>query len=342
MKSRRIRPGRLAAVLAMTSVLAACSAANEATLGDGFTDITERARDEAPLVVYSSATDAVNEAITSAFGQAYPDIEVAVTRLSTGDLRSRFASETATGAQSADLVIVTDPLMFNENPEWFRELSENEVPNLAHLRDTSVAANHFTAVTSPWVITYNEQKIGTPPTTWKDLVSPELAGKASFADPRVSADSVMSFYQILMDENGPDFLRTIGDQSGDWFESSVPAVQKVAAGQLALAAPGAKAHSVALMEAGAPIKAVTPEPVIAFPNLIGISENGQSPNAAMVFADFVLSEEGQRAYCGDAFYMTMRDDEIDGCPSAPEDIRLADPMRAHAEREEILNAFELN
>lgn len=332
---------RMGALALASATLAACAGGTDAEVGEGFDDISERARNEQELVVYSAATDQVNAAVATAFGEAHPDINVIVTRLSTGDLRSRFASETETGAQSADVVIVTDPLMFNEDPDWFLELSEERVPNLSGLRDNYAAENHFAVMSSPWVVTYNEQKVGTPPRAWADLVSPEYAGNTTFADPKISADSVMAFYQILMDDNGPEFLRTLGDENTDWFESSVPAVQKVAAGQVGLAAPGAKAHSVALIESGAPVKAVIPEPVIAFTNQVAIASDAKHPNAALVFADFLLSKQGQQAFCGDALYMSLLEDEVQGCPSAPQDIRLADQVRAHDERDTILDAFEL-
>jgi len=331
------------AVLALAgAALTACGGSAGATeLGTNLDQITERAAAEGELVVYSSATDDVNAALVKAFNADYPDIKVAVTRLSTGDLRGRFASETSTGAQSADAVIATDPLMFNEDPEWFADLTKDRVPNIADVREGYAHAKDVGLVTSPWVVTYNTGKISSGPATWEELAKPEFAKDATLANPEAASDSVLSFYQLLMDEYGGDYLKALGEQNDDWFESSVPAVQKVAAGQVALAAPGAKAHSVALVKSGAPLKVTIPTPVVAYTNQLGVASKAAHPNAAMLFTNFLLSSQGQAAFCGDNLYMSLVKSKVDGCSPTPEDVRIADPMRANKDREAILGAFEL-
>lgn len=332
------------AVLALAAVtLSACSgSASGAELGTTFDEITKRAGNEGKLVVYSAATDDVNTALVQAFNAEHPEIKVTMTRLSTGDLRSRFASEASIGAQSADAVIVTDPLMFNNDPEWFAELTPRAVPNVADVREGFAHKEHVAVVTSPWVATYNTKKIASGPATWEDLVKPEMIKDATLTNPEIATDSVLSFYQLLMDEYGSDYLKALGQGNDDWFDSSVSAVQKVAAGQVALAAPGAKGHSVALVASGAPLQVVIPTPVVAFTNMLGVAEKAANPNAAMVFTNFLLSAPGQAAFCGDDLYMSLVKSNVEGCNPTPEDARIADPMRANKDKDTILSAFELN
>lgn len=341
--ARRTFAPRLAALALAAAALTACGAdAQEADLGASADEIATLAAKEGALTVYSAATEEVNEALVKAFNVEHPDVKVTVTKLSSGDLRSRFASETSSGAKSADAIIATDPLMFEEDPEWFLSFDEKEVPNLANVRDGYVDETHFGVVTSPWVVTYNKKKLSAGPETWEDLADPKYAGVTTLADPKVSTDSVMSFYELLMKEYGEDFLATLGKQNKDWFDSSVPAVQKVAAGQLALAAPGARAHSVALLEAGAPLGVTTPTPTVAFTNNFAAASAAEHPNAAAAFANFLLSAEGQGAFCGGDFYMSLLEDEVDNCTSTPDDVLLADPLAAHENRDQILAAFQLD
>lgn len=343
MSSRRLSlvPRAVALTVASTA-LVACGSPDTSDLGADVDEISTLAVEEGKLVVYSAATEEVNSALVAAFGEKHPDIDVTVTKLSSGDLRSRFASETSSGAQSADAVIATDTVMFTADPDWFTGYTEEQVPNLADVREGYTGESHFSVVTSPWVVTFNDQKLSEGPVTWQDLAKPQYAGKTTLADPKVSTDSVMSFYQLLMDEYGADFLATLGKQNKDWFDSSVPAVQKVAAGQVALAAPGARAHSLALSAAGAPLEVVTPQPVVAFTNNFGAASAAQNPNAAAVFADFLLSPEGQSAFCGDQLYMSLIEGEVEGCTPTPDDVLLADPLRANKDRDAILAAFELD
>ena len=334
---------RVACLALAAGALTACggqSAASE--LGTDFTDVEQRAAAEGELVVYSAATEDVNAALVEAFNQEYPDISVTMTRLSTGDLRSRFASETSIGAQSADAVIVTDPLMFNQDPDWFLGLNEDVVPNLADVREGFAHDAHVGLVTSPWVLTYNTNKISSAPQSWKELENPEFLKDATLTDPQVASDSVLSFYQLLLDEYGAGYLKNLGDGNDDWFDSSVSAIQKVAAGQVALSAPGAKGHSQTLVNSGAPLGVVIPEPVFAFTNQLGVAADATHPNAALVFTNFMLSPAGQSAFCGDGLYLSLVVGDVEGCSPTPDDARIADPLRAVNERDTILSAFELD
>lgn len=334
---------RLAALAMVSAALTSCGGRDDASeLGVDFTEVTERAKAEGELLIYSAATDQVNAALAEAFRAEYPEISLTITRLSTGDLRSRFASETFIGAQSADAVIVTDPLMFNEDPEWFEPLTEDVVPNLAAVRDGFAHNAHVGLVTSPWVLTYNTNGLSEAPVTWQDLEDPAVISNATLTDPRVASDSVLSFYQLLMDEYGSEYLAGLGRNNDDWFESSVSAIQKVAAGQVDVAAPGAKGHSVTLLESGAPLGIVVPEPVFAFTNQLGVASDATHPNAAMVFTNFMLSPDGQAAFCGDGLYLSLVDGEIPGCSPTPDDARIADPLQAIDNRDAILGAFELD
>jgi iron(III) transport system substrate-binding protein len=336
-----------AAALAALSLVAACGgngSGNSGAAGEvatEFSKVEELAAKEGELLVYSAASNDVNEAMVAAFNKKYPDIRVRVTRLATGDLKSRFSAETQSGASSADLVIATDQIMYQQNPEWFLPINRNAIPSLGSLPDKYIAERHFALVSSPWVVTINTNMVKTEPTEWKDLASEELVGKGSLHDPRLASDSVLSFWEILMEEYGPDFLATLGKTNKDWFESSVPAIQKVAAGQVGYAAPGAVAHSLSLRESGAPIKVITPTPVVAFTNVLAIAQKAAHPNAAQLFANFLMSAEGQSAICGDQLYMTLTTLDPQGCLKAPEDLRLADPAKAGQNKEQILGAFQL-
>ena len=53
---------------------------------------------------------------------------------------------------------------------------------------------------------------------------------------------------------------------------------------------------MALKRKGAPIDFVPVQPVVARPQGIGVAKNGPQPCASLLFADYVLSPEGQRLF----------------------------------------------
>ena len=58
----------------------------------------------------------------------------------------------------------------------------------------------------------------------------------------------------------------------------------------------ANSNIVSLKRKGAPIDFVPVHPVVARPQGIGVARNAPHPYAALLFTDFVLSQEGQRLF----------------------------------------------
>src|SRR5690606_19021186 len=125
-----MRIGNTAQRLAL-GVLAPLFAASPSwSQGESLDELIAAAKAEGQLVVYSSQAENQTEAILKAFGEQY-GITATFLRLTTTPLVQRFATELQSGAPEADVLSISSPTPYDENPDWFLEISEENIPAVA-------------------------------------------------------------------------------------------------------------------------------------------------------------------------------------------------------------------
>src|SRR5258708_39391358 len=97
-------------------------------------------------------------------------------------------------------------------------------------------------------------------------------------------------------EKGNDYFRRLAAMRPDVRKGHVLLAELVAAGEVAVGLTMYNSNIESLKRKGAPIDFVPIPPVAARPQGIGIAKHAPHPNPAALFADFVLSPEGQRLF----------------------------------------------
>jgi iron(III) transport system substrate-binding protein len=310
----------------------------------GWDKVVAEANQEGSVTFYSSAADPSNAALVSAFNKAYPNIQVQVTRLISGDLTSRFSSEKEAGAPSADVVQVADNVMLTAHPEWFTKMNKALLPNIAKVPAAQVSKivgkDYVSATIAPFTVTINTNLVKKAPKTWKDLISAPYAGKGSLADPR-SASSFMATYAMLKAAYGDSYLKKLGTSGDAFYTASATQAPLVAAGSTGYFAPSAGDNSAALRASGAPLKAVVVSPILALTQNIGINSKAVHPAAARVLSNFILSHAGQAAICSPDIQTIMYSD-IANCPVASSKTTIVDYAKGTAEQAQIISLLGLH
>ncbi|MFJ6535198.1 extracellular solute-binding protein [Paenarthrobacter sp. NPDC091711] len=348
--TRRVAP--FAAAVMAATLLSACSASDLNSVGSqgtsaggqcAATDIAgveEMAKKEGSLVLYTATHDGINKPEVAAFSEKYSGINVQVTRLAGGDLAARFASERAAGANSADIIKSSDNLMFEENSEWFSPINNSAVPNLSTLDDRWKEPVYFSTFAGPFVVTSNSKALtGKAPSTWKDLAAPEYAGKGGLADPRPSP-AFLATYEELRELYGDDYLRTLGSSGYDFWESSSAAVQDLAAGVEPFIGPNQESHSSTLRKQGAPLQVNAISPSIGILHSVAVSSAAQHPCAAALYANFLLSHEGQTASC-QGEYQSLIYGDIPNCRQVDPEMIVIDIAKGQKNKDQILSLLGL-
>lgn len=325
-----------AAALALTACGSSKSGGGKGA-ADSFDAVVEAANTEGSVSLYTALPAPSYTPIVAAFTKAYPNIQVQVTQLPTGDLTTRFASEATVGKPGADVTITTDLAMYTGNPEWFNAISTKTVPNLSSLKSTFIGPDYFSTGGTPYVAIYNTTKVTNPPATWKDLTRADLLKGLTFQDPTKAAGAVLSLIENLGQLYGADFLKTIGSTVTAFFPDSASGAQSVASGQWMLSGPNGAAHAEALIVKGASIKYVIPTPVISNNYSVGVAAHGPHPNAGLVFANFLLTKEAGAAWCtGDKTVITVTDTTPSGCNAPSADTKYVDAAQGAKDKDQII------
>lgn len=276
---------------------------DDATEPDGGGDsdleaLAAAAQEEGSLTLYGVLDESVLQSLSEEFSQEF-GVTLNFIRLVSSDLQQRFSAEADAGAPAADAIILSHSPFFAEalDSGWLTPLDEAGLPNFPGDFPAEYIVNDGAAAVASVVATsivYNTDLVETPPTDWTDYADPAYSGGLlQIARPDSSPIS-LAFWQLMRDEYGDEFLQDVAANDPVWHNSAVPATQAVAAGEGALGHPGVDAIVANLQGEGAPIEQAMPALTSGPLTAVGLSADAQNPNAAKLFAAWILSEEGSQ------------------------------------------------
>lgn len=259
-------------------------------------DMVAAAQAEGKVMLYTGSAEPLIIALGEAFSAEY-GIQVEYQRVNSGAIAQRFTAESEAGQNIADVLVAGDPLLFKafRDKGWLADLDEAEVPSAANYGAEFKTDYSVVSSINPHTMGVNTQLVSDLPTSWQDMLRPELKGKMITVDLRSIGLVAFGAFDMMMTTYGEDFLRELGQQ--DWLiGSGGPAsIQQVAAGGASLFFPCSTTQAFSVIEKGAPVEAVIPEgePYTGVISPVSISATAPHPNAARLLTDFILSEKGQ-------------------------------------------------
>ena len=278
-----------------------------------WTSIQAAAKKEGRVVLYSATPPALGNRLLAGFRKVHPDIAVEFTRGPSGELLTKIGQEQASGTDGADVFISTEV-------EWFKararegKLLKVAGPELSgwpakYLRDGAVV----TAGLEPFTITYNTKLVtSNPPSSYADMLRPEYKGRLGTSE--LAATTLIAWYDWLEKTQGRDYLQKLRAQNPKLYNGTTPLAQSLAAGEIAVGAFGNITSFKPLIDQGAPIKYVIPNPGLGFEYAMGGMGWSKRPNATLVFMDYVMSKDGQTAWHGTGEGASPRSDVAGSIP----------------------------
>jgi iron(III) transport system substrate-binding protein len=258
--------------------------------------IVAAAKKEGTLTLYTTIAEKDLPAIVKPFEDKY-GIKVNVWRAGTDKVLQRAVTETRAKKYEFDAVHFGAP----EMEALHREKILQPVASPVHkdLLPDSVPAHKEWAATilSVWVQAYNTQLIRKEdlPKTYKDLLDPRWKGKlgieaknddwfATVVHLMGGEQQGLKFFQDLVAKNG------ISPRHGHTLLNNM-----VVSGEVPLALTVYNYMPEQAKKKGAPIDWFAIEPAVARANAIGVARNAQHPNAALLFYEYLLGPDGQKA-----------------------------------------------
>ena len=254
--------------------------------------LIENAKKEGKVVIYTSLNLKDSVPITEAFEKKY-GIKTVLWRASSEKVIQRSLTETRANRYSADVYETNGPemeilhrekLLADFYSPGIKDIPPDTIP--AHRQWIPDRFNFFT-------IAYNTNLVKPEdvPNSYEDLLHTRWAGKIGLESG--DADWFGAVVKGMGEAKGVAFFRKLAEGKPEMRTGHTLIAELVASGEIPLAAAVYNHNAERLIEKGAPIKWKPLSPTFGRPNSIGVSNRAPNPHAAMLFVDFMLSQEGQ-------------------------------------------------
>ena len=257
----------------------------------------EGAKKEGKLMWYTSLTGGPNQEVPKAFETKYPGIKVDVYRGSSDDLAARILQEAQAKHFIVDSIETTFPVLkvmqdykflmpyfssyLAKYPDETKEKADKALVYWATDRESYIG------------LAYNTNVIpaGAVPKSYNDLLKAESKGRIGFA----TSDTGNRVIGAMLATKGPQYLAKLKSQDVTLHAVSGRAIlDMVISGELGASPTVFLSHSRVSISKGAPIKWVPMDVVPTNAGGVALPANAPHPHGALLFADYLLSPEGQK------------------------------------------------
>jgi iron(III) transport system substrate-binding protein len=295
----KIAYGFLLALAATAAALAQTPAANDAILryrgADRDRRLVEKAKQEGRLVLYTSLAPTESMPLADVFEKKY-GVRVELWRALSERVVQRAVTEAQGRRHAVDVIETNGPEM--EMLAREKILGEFHSPYQADLPPAAIPSHRlwFPDRMNFFVVGFNTNKVRRAelPATYEGFTDPKWKGRIGIE--ATDAEWMATLIKTWGEARGMDFFRKLAAMKPDVRRGHVLLAELVAAGEVPVALDAYNSNVEALKRKGAPIDFVPVQPVAARPQGIGIARNAPHPHAALLFADLVLSPEGQKLF----------------------------------------------
>jgi len=256
--------------------------------------LIEGAKKEGSLVLYTSMTVEQAQKLNDAFRVKYPFLQVQMFRAVGERLLTKIMTETQAGRFDFDVV------QSAETQAYFLKkrnlLAKYLSPELKTLQKGFFDSDGFWAAIymMPNVIAYNTRMVkrSEVPVSDEDLLNPKWRGKIGMDHTKPEWFSWK--LKRLGQDKGLAYMKRLGAQEFKLYSGLTIITGLLAAGEFPLVLNTYIHNAEDAKRKGAPVDWVAQDPVFTKFQPIGVAAKAPHPNAAKLFVDFMLSEEGQR------------------------------------------------
>ena len=275
----------LAATVLVSAVLIAQSSAG----------LLDRARREGSLTLYTSLAPTESQPLADAFEKKY-GVKVQLWRGQSDEVVQRVVTEAKGHRFAVDVVETNGPEM--EMIARERLLGELQSAYVSDLPANAIPAHRtwFPDRMNYFVVGYNTAKVKRAdiPATYEGFTDPKWKGRMALE--ATDAEWMATLIKTSPGNKGTDIVRKIAALQPSLRKGHVLLASLVAAGEVPVGLAMYNSNIETLKRKGAPIDYVPVQPVVARPQGIGVARSAPHPNAAILFAEFVLSPDGQQLF----------------------------------------------
>lgn len=318
--SRQPSITRRAAIAGALAVAAAPGPSDEAQL-------YELARKEGSLVWYEAAPLEAMQHFVGRFETKYPGVKVQLLRTTGPQQYQRFLEETQAGQNIADLLLLSDQPLTRDLAEQ-KMLAPWRVPSFDRIPATfRIGEFAYAPYQTDIAIVYNTERVTQEEadllaSSWKSVTDPRFKNRFAIVKRKCGtcyAPIQMFLGPKMQKEYGVDFLRAVAAQKPRVYSDNPIALDRIIAGERDFVFWLWEAVALTKWQEGAPVRWVRPQPTPLFGNVWqAISANAPHPNAARLFQNWVMSDDGAHALQNDYGTLSTLDGVTDDRPITKE------------------------
>lgn len=289
------------------------------------------AQKEGKLTLAGPPSDTVNQDLPAAFKSEF-GIDMTYTAGSSGDVAQKIQSERAAHIYSLDIFMAGGNTMSNTiyGQGWLQNLKSQLIsPKLTDQSEWVGFQGHAPFIDQPNYnsvakvsvqgqeqIIVNTNLVGNQIKGWKDLLNPKWRGKITASDPTTGSGLGFNVVVMLASKFGTKFIQQLFQGQKVVLETNdAQAANEVAKGEFAVAIGISEANGGwdKLIADGLPVRVISmpddaPQMVSAGYGEVGLMKNAPDPNAAKLFANWVLCPNGNKAWNQANNYQSTRKD----------------------------------
>ena len=258
--------------------------------------LIEPAKKEGKVVYWDTGSAREWEQPFKAFRQRYPFLEVEFWRASENEVHQKITTEAKAGLYNVDIAGTDINLVADLKKTGL--MRKYDWPNTLGWssqykdRDGNWIARHILCV----VVAYNTNLVSTAeaPKTWDDLLHPKWNGAIS--TDKDGGEWVLMLWAAWGKAKTSSYLKSLAKNNVILGPGATARTEMLAAGANKIDARLNLNRLLEYQEKGAPIDWVRMDPILAKVTPIFIAERAPHPYAAMLFADWFTSSEGQQSY----------------------------------------------
>ena len=252
-----------------------------------------KAREEGSLTLYTSIATTESAPLARAFESKY-GVKVQLWRALSENVVQRALTESRGGRHGMDVVETNAP----EVEALAREatVAPFHSPYLADLPAWAIPPHRrwFADRANLWVVGYNTGKVRPEelPATLEGFGDPRWNGRLALE--ATDSDWMYGVVNFMGEERGLALFRKLAGLKPEMRKGHILVAQLVAAGELPVCLTIYNGNADSIKAKGGPIDWAAVEPLVGRPQAIALAKNAAHPHAALLFADFMLSPEGQK------------------------------------------------
>jgi iron(III) transport system substrate-binding protein len=251
------------------------------------------AKKEGSVTFYTSMQTQESGPLAKAFEAKY-GIKVQLWRATSDQVIQRIVNEARANRQGLDVVETNAPEIDQVGRENI--LAPFHTPHSADLPDWAIPPHHrwYAARANLWVVAFNTAKVKKEeiPQNYEGFVDPKWKGRIGIES--TDQDWMYAVVNYLGEQRGMEMFGKLAALRPDMRLGHALLAQLIAAGEIQVGLTVYSGNADSIKKRGGPIDWVAVEPIVGRPQAVAVARNARNPNAALLFAEFMLSPEGQK------------------------------------------------